>query len=315
MTKRKYNPLNQEEVDSLAEQAQKYYATADYHERHGEERLAMLEYGNGMAHKHIAQNYKQPGALFDMNEWEREKSRRWSAARGRKVNPASGPADEHAARELELYITSDSKFTPMREAIYRNLMTKWARGQYDPARATQAFMYLVEAGAKAYLREFSTPGDPMDLVFNRNTRLAVAASLRDYFQVEAKLGNYSTFLPKKYAGFRPNPPAATDELPPKYADDPAFKRELAAYRKMHGNDPISIVEVEVPDGYPRFMSAYGTTPEVVYDATKKSTKGKRIHKFGEDGGAVPFLVTSQERGPKFLAFAGGTFKAKEWIYR
>lgn len=188
------------------------------------------------------------------------------------------------------------------------------QGKYNSARAVDAFMHLAETGARKYMAEFGTRGEPIGSVFSVATRRLVATWLRDTFEVEAKLGNMAGYLPARHSGFRPNPPA-TDELPARYADDPAFKRELAAYRKMHGNDPVAIVEVEVPDGYPRFMSAYGTTPEVVYDATKKSTKGKRIHKFGEEGGAVPFLVTSQERGPKFLAFAGGTFAAKEWIYK
>jgi hypothetical protein len=114
---------------------------------------------------------------------------------------------------------------------------------------------------------------------------------------------------------RPKNPGAFRGLPPFIANDPAFRAELAAYKKIHGNGPVRISAIKTPAGFPKFISAYGKAPEIKYDAPSHSNKGRRIHKFGESGGSTPWLVTSVARGPKFLAFVGGTFRAKEWLYR
>jgi len=104
-------------------------------------------------------------------------------------------------------------------------------------------------------------------------------------------------------------------IPPWMSADPAFRRELAAYQKRHGRGPVRITRVNTPDGFPKFLSVYGKAPEIKYDAPTHSNKGKRVHHFGEGGGRKPWLVTSASRGPKFLALVGGTFKAKDWIYK
>jgi hypothetical protein len=104
-------------------------------------------------------------------------------------------------------------------------------------------------------------------------------------------------------------------IPPHIANDPQFRAELAAYRKRHGNGPVRITQIKTPAGFPKFVSAYGKAPEIKYDAPAHSNKGKRIHKFGEGGGSQPWLVTSAARGPRFLAFVGGTFRASNWLYR
>jgi hypothetical protein len=104
-------------------------------------------------------------------------------------------------------------------------------------------------------------------------------------------------------------------IPSWMANDPSFRQELAAYTKRHGRGPVKITQVNVPAGYPKYMSVYGKAPEIKYDAPAHSNKGRRIHKFGEGGGRPPWLATSVSRGPKFLSFVGGTFKAKDWIYK
>jgi ssDNA-binding Zn-finger/Zn-ribbon topoisomerase 1 len=110
-----------------------------------------------------------------------------------------------------------------------------------------------------------------------------------------------------------NPPMRG--IPSWMANDPSFRQELAAYTKRHGRGPVKITQVNVPAGYPKYMSVYGKAPEIKYDAPAHSNKGRRIHKFGEGGGRPPWLATSVSRGPKFLSFVGGTFKAKDWIYK
>ena len=110
-------------------------------------------------------------------------------------NPPSGPADEHAARELELYIDNDSQlyhsqFIP----IVKNLMLKRRKGVYDREKAVKLFMYLMDSGAKKYVAEFGTRGQKIDTMFNRNTRLQAARVFRDSFETEAELGNYDRLI-------------------------------------------------------------------------------------------------------------------------
>lgn len=105
-------------------------------------------------------------------------------------------------------------------------------------------------------------------------------------------------------------------LPVNIERDPAFKRELAAYRKRHGSDPESVICVETPAGSPKYATVIGKVPEIKYDAPNHSNKGRRVHKFGDEGGPKPFLITSVEKGRKHLQIAGGAFVVgKEWILK
>lgn len=279
-------------------------------------------------------------------------------------NPASGPADEHAATELDLFISNDADlYRQQYQPIIANLMRKRAAGKYDREKAVKLFMYLMESGAKKYIAEFGSQGDPIDTVFNKNTRELVARWFRDRFEQEAELGNYDQYIPKKYrknpsrsqrtrlprrpirgplfGGLQvkranvtleprqPNPPRRRDAafgrklmrlfpgMPAQMAHDPAFQAEVRAYRRRHGSWPGEVRRVKVPKGYPRYMSAWGESPAALYDAPSHSNKGRRIHHFGEGRrgrGKRPYLVSSAERGPKFLAYVGGNFKAGgNWI--
>lgn len=113
-----------------------------------------------------------------------------------------------------------------------------------------------------------------------------------------------------------NPGGRPMPIPPEILRDPRFWRERAAYRRRHGCWPTTMRAYRTPDGYPKFASAWGECPEVKYNASRASNKGRRIHHFGERGGRKPLLVSSCERGEKFLVFLGGTFKAGgKWIER
>ena len=105
-------------------------------------------------------------------------------------------------------------------------------------------------------------------------------------------------------------------IPAHIWNDPRFQAELKVYRRRHGNGPVRVTKVKTPKGMPRFMTAYGHVPEIKYDASSRSTKGRRVHRFGEGGGRQPWLASSVERGPGFLTMVGGTFRADgDWIYR
>jgi hypothetical protein len=103
--------------------------------------------------------------------------------------------DEHAATELQMYADNDSRlyhssFIP----IVKNLANKAAKGEYDSARAVDAFMYLADAAAKKYVAEFGSRGDRIDSVFNHATRRAVAAEWAKTFEHEYQAGNWDKHL-------------------------------------------------------------------------------------------------------------------------
>jgi len=107
--------------------------------------------------------------------------------------------DEAGAEELELYIENDGDLhRQQHQPIIKALMAKRARGEYDEARAIDAFMNLVESGAKKYHQEHGTPGRPWHDAFSVATRRVVAQNLAKTFEAEAGLGNYDQLLPKKY---------------------------------------------------------------------------------------------------------------------
>jgi hypothetical protein len=107
--------------------------------------------------------------------------------------------DETGASELRLYIDNDGDlYRQQTVPIYKNLINKKARGIYDSNLAVKLFMYLVDAGAKKYDKEFGSGGGEWNKVFPKSTRLAVARELVQHFETEAELGNYDQYLAKKY---------------------------------------------------------------------------------------------------------------------
>ncbi len=105
--------------------------------------------------------------------------------------------DEHAANDLELFIENEAALYPQRQAIWKNLATKKVRSQYKHELAVKLFGYLVESGAKKYVKEFSSTL-PWHKMFNVPTRKRVAEELTKDFEGEFELGNYDHLLPKKY---------------------------------------------------------------------------------------------------------------------
>lgn len=122
-------------------------------------------------------------------------------------NARTTVADDTAAHELELYLTNDAAlFGPQSqaEAVRQNLLRKIKSGTFDFERSVQAWMYVVESGAKAYAKEFAKPSE-WSAMFNAATRRAVARSLAEEFYTEAKLGNYdlkgNASKPKPMSGY------------------------------------------------------------------------------------------------------------------
>jgi hypothetical protein len=124
----------------------------------------------------------------------------------RRPNPGRKRArvapDVHAARELELYIDNDPRFSRGGQgarAHRANILRKLASGKYDHRKAWKLWMYLVDAGAKAYAKDYGGH-------FDKPTRERVAKTISYDFMRDVKLGNWSReaaeYAPK---GRRKNP--------------------------------------------------------------------------------------------------------------
>ena len=112
----------------------------------------------------------------------------------------------HEATELTLFIENDADlYRQQMQPIQKNLVTKLARGIYSKAKAEKAWMYLAESGAKKYVKEFGSGGEgEWHRMFPVSVRKEVAHILNESFLVEALLGNYNRYLPKKYANWKPS---------------------------------------------------------------------------------------------------------------
>lgn len=88
--------------------------------------------------------------------------------------------DKHALRELELYIDNDSELYRQRfQPILKNQCKKKKAGRWNQKLAVKGWMYLVDAGAQKYNKEFGdsdTVGSgAWHKMFNMATRRALAA--------------------------------------------------------------------------------------------------------------------------------------------
>lgn len=108
-------------------------------------------------------------------------------------------SDESAAYELQTYIDNDGNlYRQMTQGILKNLATKKARGDYSSAKAVKAFMYLVDEGAKRYVKAHGGSGAKWHEMFPKNIRTMVAKNEVEEFEAEYEIGNYDDMLPKKY---------------------------------------------------------------------------------------------------------------------
>lgn len=110
-----------------------------------------------------------------------------------KTTPAKIP-DVDAARELELYIDNDAdlyfqRYLPM----IINQLRKKKRGIYDAKKAPRLWLYLVDAGAQKYAKEFASARDwhkIFDITTRRHLAERYARNFEDlYKEGEFKIGD------------------------------------------------------------------------------------------------------------------------------
>jgi len=83
-------------------------------------------------------------------------------------------------KELKIFIDNDNKLYKQRYIpIIKNLSKKKKSGRYRSSLASKGFMYLVDDGAKKYVREFG--GNVRD-VFPRRVKLELAKEYAKEFE-------------------------------------------------------------------------------------------------------------------------------------
>ncbi len=90
--------------------------------------------------------------------------------------------DPHEARELELFVDNDEPIYRIKMSVFHSLAKKKDKGRYDAKLAPKAFLPLVTAAAKKYVREFGTLGDHWNLIFTPISRRHAAVGLAQQFE-------------------------------------------------------------------------------------------------------------------------------------
>lgn len=109
--------------------------------------------------------------------------------------------DESVAAELLLFVENDRDlYERMFKPIVKNMMRKVKRGVYDPAKAVQGFLYLMDEGAKRYAAEFggteAAPGATWHDMFPRSIRQMAAKEMSERIFEEIQSGEYDHLLEK-----------------------------------------------------------------------------------------------------------------------
>lgn len=99
----------------------------------------------------------------------------------KKPTRKPAPANEYEADELQLHIDNTRRLYDQKRAIEMLLLRKVKAGKYSHTLAPKAFLYVAEAGAKDYRREYGAD-DPRS--FNPATRLMVAKAFVREFEAE-----------------------------------------------------------------------------------------------------------------------------------
>ena len=103
------------------------------------------------------------------------------------------------AEELRLCVINDGQlYEQQTKSIIKNLMRKRAAGNYDPTLAVKLVIYLMDNGARKYAKAHGSPGAKWYHMFPKADRMLAAKAWLEEFEAEADLGNYDSYIPKKY---------------------------------------------------------------------------------------------------------------------
>ena len=90
--------------------------------------------------------------------------------------------DRHAVQELKLYIENDRDlYRQQTVSIIKNIQKKMKSGKYEHLQAPKLWMYLVDNGAKKYVKEF---GGDVKNQFPKDVRHSVAVEFANEYRAE-----------------------------------------------------------------------------------------------------------------------------------
>ena len=93
--------------------------------------------------------------------------------------------DAHAARELKLYIEQDRDlYRQQIVPIIKNVQRKMKSGKYDHAQAPKLWLYLVDNGAKKYIKDY---GGDMKTLFPKDLRLSIANEFANEYKAKIEI--------------------------------------------------------------------------------------------------------------------------------
>ena len=93
--------------------------------------------------------------------------------------------DAHAARELKLYIEQDRDlYRQQIVPIIKNVQRKMKSGKYDHAQAPKLWLYLVDNGAKKYVKEF---GGDVKRDWPKDLRISIANEFANEYKAEIEI--------------------------------------------------------------------------------------------------------------------------------
>ena len=99
--------------------------------------------------------------------------------------------DSDAVNELDLFIMNDEELYRRRfMPIIENLKRKMKKGIYDDKLAIKLWMYLVDDGAREYVKEFGSADQDVKDMFPKETRLKVAQIIADREKENIEKGEY-----------------------------------------------------------------------------------------------------------------------------
>ena len=105
------------------------------------------------------------------------------------------PENEIEARELHLFIDNDYQLYQQQYLPILKMLTKRKlNGSYDSEKAIKAFENLAYTGARKYHKDNYDVCSACYLPFTPATRRLTAIALRDQYEGEYELGNYSELV-------------------------------------------------------------------------------------------------------------------------
>lgn len=98
--------------------------------------------------------------------------------------------DSTALRDLSLYMENERSLHNQKQSIIKNIQQKMKSGRYDSNLAPKLWMYRVDSGAKAYIKEFASPGTRMQDLYPKPLRAALAKQFAEEYEEAIKDGDY-----------------------------------------------------------------------------------------------------------------------------